>query len=145
MDLGKISFRKIGKYSRRAMLAFDEVIRLNPKNTYAWYHKGVILYNSGKYEGAIQAFDEVIKLDRKNSDAWYYKGVSLHNIGKCEDAVQAFDEVIRLNPENTDAWYHKDKALRKLYFKKMSKSDKAILTFDNVNQLDPVTHWWLDA
>jgi tetratricopeptide (TPR) repeat protein len=36
-----------------AIVAYDEVIRLNPKDAYVWHNKGYVLYAMGRYDEAI--------------------------------------------------------------------------------------------
>ena len=52
----------MSKYDE-AIKAYDEAIRLDPKDAGTWGTKGAALAGQGKYEEAIKAFDEAIRLD----------------------------------------------------------------------------------
>ena len=47
----------------KAIASLDKIIKTNPKDAWAWFEKGVVLYNSGRYDESIGAFNESIKLD----------------------------------------------------------------------------------
>ncbi|MDD2891011.1 MAG: tetratricopeptide repeat protein [bacterium] len=61
-----------GKYEI-ALKAFDEAIKLAPKDAIVWDNKGLMLNKLGKYEEAMQAHNKAIGLDPKNATAWYNK------------------------------------------------------------------------
>jgi Flp pilus assembly protein TadD len=46
-----------------------------PFDAHAWFDKGTVYWQLGKYEGAQQAFDKSIELNPQNSLPWYYKGI----------------------------------------------------------------------
>jgi len=46
----------------KAIIAYDEVLKINPQHADAWYKKGASLANLKKYEEAIKANDEANKL-----------------------------------------------------------------------------------
>jgi tetratricopeptide (TPR) repeat protein len=130
---------KQGKYDE-AIKAYDEAIRLDPKNVYAWNKKGLALYLMGvtmdicyninttgpespleyssscetissKLNEAIEAFDETIKLDPKNVTAWNNKGKAFNRLNRNDEAIKAYDEAIRLNPKDAYVWNNKGSAL----------------------------------
>ena len=131
-DLGKH-----GKYDE-AIKAYDEAIKLDPKNAYAWNNKGLSLYLmsitmdncynttepgrpleyppscetiSSKLNEAIEAFDEAIKLNPKNATIWNNKGKAFNRLNRNDEAIKAFDEAIRLDPKYAYAWNNKGIAL----------------------------------
>ena len=91
-----------------AIAAFDEAIRLNPKEPDVWYNKGIVLHKREKFEEAIKVYDESIKLNPSAAQVWNNKGVALHNLGKYEEAIKAYEEAIKLNPgytkDETASW-----------------------------------------
>ncbi len=105
-------------YSQRkwdkAINAFEEAIKLDPKNAVYWQSKGTALYNQGKYDEAVKAFEEAIKLDPKNEDYWQFKGWALNNQGKYDEAIKAYDEAIKLDPKPGEAWHDKGLAIKSL-------------------------------
>ena len=98
----------------QALAIFNEAIKLDPKLAEAWYNKGSVLYNLGKYNEALEAYDEAIKLDPKIAGAWGNKGGVLYNLDKYDEALEAYDEAIKIDPEFAWAWYNKGIALQRL-------------------------------
>ncbi|VVB72790.1 Photosystem I assembly protein Ycf3 [uncultured archaeon] len=97
-----------------------------------WYIEGDLLYNQGKYDGAIKAFDEAIRLYSNLSEAWTNKGAALFLMGKYDEAIRCFDEAIRLDPGIAMTWSNKGTALRD-----KGNYDEAIRAFDEAIRLDP--------
>ena len=53
-----------------AIRALDKAIKLSPKNSEAWYNKGLILDHQGKYDEAMQAYSKAIELNPQSEKAW---------------------------------------------------------------------------
>src|SRR5260370_398700 len=62
------AFRDRKQY-QKAIEAYEEAIRLDPKDALAYHNKGNALNNLGRYEKALEAYEEAIKLDPKNAMA----------------------------------------------------------------------------
>jgi tetratricopeptide (TPR) repeat protein len=62
-----------GKYNE-ALGYHKKALNIDPKNSYAWYNKGLALSRLGKYKEAMEYYDKAIELDPNNGMAWYYKG-----------------------------------------------------------------------
>jgi len=97
-------------------------------NSKAWQEKGVVFFNLGMYEEALQAFDQAIKLSPKNADNFNSKGVALAQLGKYSEAIKCFDKAIGLKPLFPVPWINKAEALHALgkYQDAIKASDKAI-------------------
>jgi tetratricopeptide (TPR) repeat protein len=78
------------KANELSLQAFDKAIELDPKNSSAWYNKGVALGELGKYDEAVQAFGKVIELDPQIAEAWGYKGFVLELLNKTTEAGTAY-------------------------------------------------------
>ena len=112
----------------------NKTVELDPMCPYGWMNKGVVLFDLGEYDEAIEAFDEAISIwpDRDSSQAWSSKGVVLNSIGKYEEAIEAFDEAIKLDSKNGNAWNNKGNSLFSL-----GKYDQAIEAIDKAINIDP--------
>lgn len=60
---------------------FDAALRHDPRLSYAWYNKGVLLYNEGDYTSAIQCMSEAIALAPDFGDAYYNRGLAYLQAG----------------------------------------------------------------
>jgi tetratricopeptide (TPR) repeat protein len=101
-------------------------------NSKAWQEKGLVLFNLGKYEEALQAFDQAIKLSPKNADNLNSKGVVLAQMGRYNEAIKCFDKAIGQKPSFIVPWLNKAKALGAL-----GKYQEAIKACDKAIGLDP--------
>jgi soluble lytic murein transglycosylase len=79
------------------------------------YQRGVVDYQNGLYELAIQAFERLRASDpsgRKGA-AWYYTGLSYLNLGQTDRALAELGNFIAAYPESpywADAWLAKGRA-----------------------------------
>ncbi len=67
-----------------AVADLDEVLRLSPRMSAAWYNKGVILGSSGDFTSAISAFTRAIELNPDLGEAWYNRGYAYLRLGNRE-------------------------------------------------------------
>jgi tetratricopeptide (TPR) repeat protein len=79
-----------GKYDE-ALGYYNKALNIDPKNSYAWYNKGMALCLLGKYKEAMEYYDKAIEIDPDNGMTWYAKGDLYHELkqGK-EKADQCF-------------------------------------------------------
>ncbi len=64
------------------------------------------LYQSGKFEEALNTARQAIEMDPRLSDAYTVLGVSLSGLERDEEAVSAFQKAIQVSPYNTSAYYN---------------------------------------
>lgn len=91
------------KHFRGAILDYDNAIRLDPNNGYAYFYRGYSKANLEDYRGAILDFNEAIKRDSENGLAYYKRGFSKWTLGEYLGAMLDYTNAMR-------------------YFKKISKS-----------------------
>jgi len=70
-----------------------------------WYHKGINLERSKKYEAAIKCYEKLLRFDRNNADAWAHLGDCHRITGKYKKAIQNYQKAKMLDP-SMDVWYH---------------------------------------
>ncbi len=63
------------------------------------YYHGLVLYNLGKYEGAVEKFEDYIKNEGKIKDVEFYLGVSYFNLSRYEEAVKHLSKAETINDE----------------------------------------------
>ena len=135
--------RKKGE-SSKAIEAYTEAIRLDPKYVSAYIKRGTIYYNQA-HEGhglvigtmdilpkAIQDFDKAIELNPKNATAYYNLAIAYIKKYEYDKAIMNFDKAIELNPKNTAAYYN-----RAVTYINKREFDKAIMDFNEGIRLDP--------
>ncbi|MFH0888642.1 MAG: tetratricopeptide repeat protein [Planctomycetota bacterium] len=89
----------------------NKTIKLNQKDTIAWYIKGDTLCTLGRYKESIEAFDEAIKLSPELFDAWYYRA-RLYSLQKdkqksLSDLAQAISLEVELKEKAKNDHYFK--------------------------------------
>lgn len=110
----------------------DEIIDVYPKCAEAYVNRGMIYFNSGKFQDAITDFSKAIDLDPKNADFYCARGGAYNHLGKYNDAILDFDRAIKLDPQNA-VGYH----LRGLAYDDIREYDNAFCDYNKVIELDP--------
>jgi len=105
-----------GSYEE-AVKAYDNALKLEPKNAEAWIGNGTVLslwasstHDEGLYEDAIKAFDEAIELDPQQNRGRLVKANALLNLGRYNESLEIFDEAIEAasqNSEKAQIWFEK--------------------------------------
>jgi protein arginine N-methyltransferase 7 len=88
-------------WHNEAIEMYRRAIILRPD--YAFYNLGVVLDETGQYEGAVDAYNQALKLD-KNADTYYNLGQSYMGSRSYYNAQDAFKESIKINNSNEDAY-----------------------------------------
>ncbi len=96
------------------------------------FSKGLSLYKSGNYRGAIKYYDEALLIDSKFADGWYNKGLVLFKLNNYQGAIKCYDKVLEIDPEFADGWYSKG-----LVFYELKSYQDAINCYDKVLEIDP--------
>lgn len=64
-----------------AVADYDAALKADATLTYAWFNKGVLLYNEGDYTSALQCFTEALALAPDFGDAYYNRGLAYLQAG----------------------------------------------------------------
>ena len=96
-----------------------------------WQKKGMILFDQGRYDEALQAFDQSMQMNPKIAESWNYKGVVLLVMHQDREAIKCFDVATALEPSFATAWNNKAEA-----FYAMGRYDEALQACDKAIQID---------
>ena len=91
----------------QAIVAFDELIRLDPNHSEAHRWRGDALLNKHEFDKALSEYDEAIRLDPKNGMAYCGRGAASTEKGEFDQAIASFDEAIRLDPQIANMPFYK--------------------------------------
>jgi tetratricopeptide (TPR) repeat protein len=120
-----------GDYDR-AIAAFSDAMRLDPKNALAFTNRGVAYERKGDMDRAIADYSEAIRLDPNYALASSNRGIAYARKGDNDRAIADFNEAIRLDPKNVLAF-----ANRGIAFGKKGDTDRAIADYNEAIRLDP--------
>ncbi len=75
-----------GRYAQ-ALQAFDQALKLKPKDPALITFKGIVYYAQGKNDQALKLFEEAIKLNPNFGRAYYQRAMILEKQEKYDQAV----------------------------------------------------------
>jgi tetratricopeptide (TPR) repeat protein len=78
-----------GHYDQ-ALKAFDQALKLKPKDPAVLTYKGIVYYAKGQNAQAMQLFEEAIKLNPNYGRAYYQRGMIYYNQEKYSQALPDF-------------------------------------------------------
>lgn len=92
-----------------AVANWNEVIRRDPKYTYAYYRRGIARFILKEYQGATDDLTEAIRLKPPNNNAtssvYAARGVvRVEGLKDAKGAIEDFNQAIKLNPKNATAY-----------------------------------------
>ena len=67
------------------------------------YFRGKELYNSQKYEAALELFERFIERNESFADVYNFLGFIYHHFGRFDEAIAFFQRALSINPKYTDA------------------------------------------
>ena len=88
----------------QALQAYEEALRMDPVNFYAWIGKGTTLYNQGNYKKALEAYQRATDIEAENVVAWYGAGLVLHRLQRYQQALVHFERALEIDPRYVAAW-----------------------------------------
>jgi tetratricopeptide (TPR) repeat protein len=125
----KVAFQKSLEF-------YDQAISNNTGNNRLLQQKGLVLFELGRYDEAIEAYDQVlsdspdVKPSTAKTSAWIGKGDALRALGKNEEAISAYNKAIELSPHYSNAWHGKGEAQ-----KAMGQVGNASMSFSMAEKL----------
>jgi tetratricopeptide (TPR) repeat protein len=84
----------------KGILRLREIASENPDNVYVAYQLGILSFQSGQFEKAVDRFRKVLSLESENVNAWFYLSSSLMQAGKKKEALEAARAGYRLAKED---------------------------------------------
>jgi tetratricopeptide (TPR) repeat protein len=116
----------------RAIVDFDESLRLNPNNLVALSNRGAAYVLRGEPARAIADLDAVISLNPKNPASFSARGALWRQLKEFDKSIADLNEAIRLDPKQSQAYNN-----RALTWKDVGDYDRAIADLDEAIRLNP--------
>ncbi len=124
-------FRNQQHYSQ-ALQAYEEALRMDPLNFYAWNGKGTVLYNQGNYRKALEAYLRAAEIEPDNAVVWVSAGLVLIRLQRYQQALVHFSRALSIDPQYVAAWNGKADAQLDL-----NMPDEALASYEHALSLDP--------
>ncbi len=119
-----------------AIAAYDEAIRLDPKNARAHAERGLVYRAQGDFDRALADSNAAIVLDPKLAVAYNSRGAAYFSKGDKDLAIADFSEAIRLDPKRFYVYTN-----RGLAFAAKGDNDRAIADYNEAVKLEPRFVW----
>ncbi|QDZ39144.1 tetratricopeptide repeat protein [Euhalothece natronophila Z-M001] len=110
-----------------AIADFNEAIRSQPDDDFAYLQRGLIRKDQLNFDDAIADYTEAIRLNPDYTEAYYERGLARIGQGNLEGAIADFTEAVGLNSDYTEAYYERGL----VYLEKMNL-ESAIADFTEV-------------
>lgn len=126
-----------GLYGRQgdleqAILAYDSVIRLNPKHVLALTSRGYARASRREFDLAIADYDRALKFNPRHAEALRLRGAVHGLMGDDAGAIADLDRAIGLDGSNALAFLNRAGAYRK-----RGDFERALADYDRALQLKP--------
>jgi Flp pilus assembly protein TadD len=93
--------------------ALREIVRVNPREAFAWAMLGLLQVRRGEPDAAAVAVERALAIDRDNADYLNLMGVVHGERGALDQAVAAFRRALKRRPAHGETHYNLGKALLK--------------------------------
>ncbi len=115
---------------------FEESVRLNPNNPYAYSQLGAIYNKQLKYEMAIPAFRKALSLNPNDFQASFGMGMAHLRLKQPKQAVSALIRCTATNPKFPDAFYNLG-----LAYQSLEQWENAAKAYQQFIQINPGPAW----
>jgi tetratricopeptide (TPR) repeat protein len=107
-------------------------LAIDPSDVSALNDKGYELFDSGRYEEAIEYFDRALAIEPANTDILINKGYALISLDRYHEAITYLDKALAIEPNDAYALANKGYALLSLH-----RYKEAIEYFDRALAIEP--------
>ncbi len=88
----------------QALHAYEEALRMEPRNFHAWNGKGTALYSQGNYRKAYEAYQRATEIQPDNPVVWVSAGLALNRLQRYSQALVHFERALSIDPAYVPAW-----------------------------------------
>jgi len=88
-----------------AAKVFDELVKKEPDNANAYYHRGLAHQRMNLLDEAVADFTKAIDLDSEDADAYFHRAQIYYDNLEWDKSISDLNRAIRLNPDYSEAYY----------------------------------------
>ena len=111
---------------------YREILKIQPDNVDALHFLGILKYQLGNYDSAIECIEKVLQRNPNDPDAYYNLGLAFKGKGHLDKAIACYQKALQFNPDFANAHYNLGTALQE-----KGQYDEAITHYQKALQLDP--------
>jgi predicted O-linked N-acetylglucosamine transferase (SPINDLY family) len=115
-----------------AQRLYDEILQTQPNHVDALHLRGVIAWQSGANDLAVDLIGRAIELNPGFAESYSNLGNALKDLGRLDEAVEAYHTAIKLKPDLAEACFNLGNTLIAL-----GKADEAVPAFRRAVKLKP--------
>ncbi|HIN30997.1 TPA: tetratricopeptide repeat protein, partial [Candidatus Poribacteria bacterium] len=110
----------------------QQVLADNPRNADALHLLGVVAYQVGRHEIAVNLITHAIEIDPQQVEAYNNLGIVFKEQKKLEKSIQTYHKAIEINPDHAEAHYNLGNA-----YQEQGKSEKSIQAYHKAIKIQP--------
>jgi tetratricopeptide (TPR) repeat protein len=107
-------------------------IEIDPNFSFAYYNRGSVYNNMGKYNLAIKDLDKAIEINPNYAVGYLGRGITNNNLGEYDLAINDCNKSVQLDPNSVEAYF----VIGNAYLGK-KEFDIALKYYDKSIKLDP--------
>ncbi|MDM0111316.1 tetratricopeptide repeat protein [Variovorax sp. J22R133] len=96
------------------LVTTQQLLRIEPKNPDAWFHRAEALAQLDRHDDALEAFRLAGQFNPGVAMPWYRHGQILQSLGRDSEALTSYEHAVTADPGFAPAWTNKGNILREM-------------------------------
>jgi tetratricopeptide (TPR) repeat protein len=126
------TFQRTGVW-KNTLTLFDDIIKKNSDNVFAYNSRGIARYEMKDLEGSIADYSKAIEIDPTYDGAYYNRAISYYETSETESALNDYNKSIELNSAFSKAFVGRGI----LYMDRLNNPDNAVNDFTTAIKINP--------
>ena len=115
-----------------AEVRYRQILAAAPEHADALHLLGVIAYQVGRHDAALELIDQAIRHNGNSSLYYSNRGLALQGLQRLDEAVASYDRALALAADNAEAWNNRGLALHGLM-----RFEEAVASYDRALAVRP--------
>jgi tetratricopeptide (TPR) repeat protein len=123
-----------------AIADYKEIVRLNPKDLWAYKQLADFLDDQGRSQLAIEYYSQALELSPNNAVLYTDRGIAYRRMGNVDKALEDYNKALELNPRDANAYNSRAWALMTA-----GRLDEALADITEASSMDPKSALYIDT